>query len=626
MVHTHTLGRITRARTRARAFAERNLQSLRAAHGARALREPLGAVRTWFLLVLGAAFLIEIQGDGRDPWANATWYLHFDMASWNIPIGRFQAFGATWVFDWSDVHIIFSPLELFLVGALVAILVYRWRTKAAIPFSWGSLRTPMLAFVGALAFGTLYGVATGADPTMTLWEIRGFLMMLLAYFLASTLIRSQADRDRVVWMVLLAATGLAIENILRWMLLLRNEPLNDLSYDHLDSLILGFAIFLCTGLLLLRGTRRQRIFAAWALPVLFFGILVMHRRAAFVVLGVGLIAFFLLLFRLRPRLAWKIVIPLVAVGAVYLVLFWNDDGALGQPARAVQTVIAPSERDQQSNLYRDMEKLDIIFNIREAPITGLGFGKPFTMYIPLPDLSWWRFWHYTTHNAILWVWMKDGLFGFATFFWLLARATYDGGRALDPERDRWHVLAALRRALSGGRLRRRDVMRAGRRAGAAAGIPGAKALLAHRSGEAALLVAAICYIPIQVAYSYVDLGLTMGRNMLLFGLALALISHAGAIWPKAAPAAESSTEETATPLRERGPHAPKPRAPNRTQRRVLHPLPWMDEGTGDTGPSLDGRDDTPAPQLTGVGARGSPRAGRHDGPSFDVPVEWSPPR
>ena len=39
----------------------------------------------------------------------------------------------------------------------------------------------------------------------------------------------------------------------------------------------------------------------------------------------------------------------------------------------------------------------------------------------------------------------------------------------------------------------------------------------------AVLIAAICLIAMQVSYSYVDLGLTSGRDLLLFGLALAIM-------------------------------------------------------------------------------------------------------
>ena len=46
------------------------------------------------------------------------------------------------------------------------------------------------------------------------------------------------------------------------------------------------------------------------------------------------------------------------------------------------------------------------------------------------------------------------------------------------------------------------------------------------SGAVAGLIAAICLIPMQVSFSYVDLGLNSERDLLLFGLALAIISHA----------------------------------------------------------------------------------------------------
>jgi len=41
----------------------------------------------------------------------------------------------------------------------------------------------------------------------------------------------------------------------------------------------------------------------------------------------------------------------------------------------------------------------------------------------------------------------------------------------------------------------------------------------------ALLVTSICMIPMQIVYSYVDLGLTSERDMLLFGLMIGLLAH-----------------------------------------------------------------------------------------------------
>jgi hypothetical protein len=58
---------------------------------------------------------------------------------------------------------------------------------------------------------------------------------------------------------------------------------------------------------------------------------------------------------------------------------------------------------------------------------------------------------------------------------------------------------------------------------------GLRTRTARRSGAVAGLIAAICLIPMQVSFSYVDLGLNSERDLLLFGLALAIISHAQSI-------------------------------------------------------------------------------------------------
>jgi hypothetical protein len=58
--------------------------------------------------------------------------------------------------------------------------------------------------------------------------------------------------------------------------------------------------------------------------------------------------------------------------------------------------------------------------------------------VPLPDLSWWPFWHYEPHHNILWVWLKMGAIGFIIFFTLMgggiARAAYVVRTLQQPER------------------------------------------------------------------------------------------------------------------------------------------------------------------------------------------------
>ncbi|MGH2515458.1 MAG: hypothetical protein ACRDHP_07365, partial [Ktedonobacterales bacterium] len=205
------------------------------------------------------------------------------------------------------------------------------------------------------------------------------------------------------------------------------------------------------------------------------------------------------------------------------------------------------------------EKGDIQLNIFSAPFTGLGFGQKFQMYIPLPDLSFWPFWHYETHNAILWVWMKDGIFGFMAFWWLMGRGMFDGGRAVETQREEWALARFLRRRFARDYRSRTDgslrgysgVFRVALRSNMATGkrsghkhtsepalflnVPAwersdhKRSVTAQRSGILALLLVSVCMIPAQVVYSYVDLGLTSERDMLLFGLMLGLIARGPAL-------------------------------------------------------------------------------------------------
>src|SRR4030095_438418 len=71
----------------------------------------------------------------------------------------------------------------------------------------------------------------------------------------------------------------------------------------------------------------------------------------------------------------------------------------------------------------------------------------------------WPFFPYTTHNNILWVWMKSGAIGFIAFWWLLGSGAFEGSRALETQRERWELVSAprklLRRAPRGRRQTRR---------------------------------------------------------------------------------------------------------------------------------------------------------------------------
>ena len=497
----------------------------------------------FFLLVVGAALLFEASGPQLvDPWAQLGWYYHADISSW--PLSAYL-----------PVHFILSLLEVFLIIVALIWWTRKGRLKQAFWFVPGTLIVPLLVFTGMLAFGVLYGLFGGGNFTFALWEVRGFLMMVSVYLLTGIFIREEKHLDHLVWVILIAGVALAVENMLRLALFSPALEGDDLAFDHVDSVVLALGMVLSLNLLAFGGTRAQKRFAAIAFPIMFIATNLMKRRAAFVVLVVGVLVLTIFLLRLRPRVFWKVVPPLAILFAIYLAAFWHDSSAAGQLARAISSQFTPDARDFSSNLYRLVEHGDIVANIQSAPITGLGFGQQFIFYFPLPDVgSKWPFWRYTTHNAVLWVWMKDGVFGFIAFWWLLGRATYDGARVVETQREEWAFVAWLRSRL-GSRKASESLWKAAiplapvmLRPSAGAGkytikrkhvppkafglnVPAwertdkLRSVTARRSGAVALLVAGICMVPMQITYSYVDLGLTSERNMLLFGMMLGIVGR-----------------------------------------------------------------------------------------------------
>ena len=91
-------------------------------------------------------------------------------------------------------------------------------------------------------------------------------------------------------------------------------------------------------------------------------------------------------------------------------------GSLGLPGTAVKTVLFPDqlgEADRSSDLYRQIEAFDLWFTIRaESDHRRRLRPASSSSRSPLPDISFFEFWEYIPHNAVLWIWVKMGFFGF----------------------------------------------------------------------------------------------------------------------------------------------------------------------------------------------------------------------
>ncbi len=333
-----------------------------------------------------------------------------------------------------DSRLIFSPLELYLVLTLLGWLV-RDVILHRLRFYWMELFWPALIFMGFVVFGLVYGLGRGGNVNVGLWEARSIFYLPLMLILTSQLLTKRAHITNLTSMVMM---GLFIEGLLgvslNFSALQASTAMNDpLLMEHSAAIHMNTVFVFYLALWMFRGTLKARLLMLIAVIPVLLTFIIIQRRAAVLALLFALICMAILLYREKRRTFWLIVPTVALLFSLYLSVYWNRSGKLAFAAQAVKSQLAPqlvSLRDQRSDNYRLTENYDIYYTIRQAPLTGVGFGQMFIMKIPLPDISFFVWYRYITHNSIGWLWMKTGIGGFVAMLFLVGLAIMNGLRAL----------------------------------------------------------------------------------------------------------------------------------------------------------------------------------------------------
>jgi hypothetical protein len=315
---------------------------------------------------------------------------------------------------------IVSPLELLLILTAVAWFV-KGIVSRTLHYTGGDLGWPVALFFLSVLGGLLRGVAGAGDMYVAFWEARSLLYIGVCYIITVNLVRTRHDVATLIVVFLIANSLYALEGAYRYVFLIRTDVLGvpqEFEYGHEVVIFLALLVLQAILQLVVGGKLWMRLLGIALGPIGLFTLLATQRRAGYIALA---IAFLMMAmpWLVRHRKAVLLILgPAIIAGAVYLPIFWNHTGFLGQPARAVRSLYSPDERDAASNQYRDLEEINVRETIKSDPLLGVGFGREFTFYVALPDLSWWPFWRYQPHHNILWVWLKVGAYGF-TIFWVL---------------------------------------------------------------------------------------------------------------------------------------------------------------------------------------------------------------
>lgn len=329
--------------------------------------------------------------------------------------------------------LIISPLESYLLLTAVAWLL-RDGMRRRLHFYAGEMLLPALIFFVFVIFGLAYGISTGGNANIALWESRAIFYLIAMLILTTNLLTKREHVSNLLWA---AALGIFVQGLVgnwHFFIDLRGSlaGVNTIS-EHSAAMHMNSVFVLMLAAWLYRASPSKRLLLPLLALTLAVPYLAAQRRAAFLTLAIALALMAIILFREKRRAFWAIAPPAALLALVYIVIFWNSTGTLGLPAQAIKSIVAQDQanaEDVSSNIYREIENVNTGFTIRQKPLTGVGFGQKFYIVVPLPDISFFEWWEYLPHNSIIWIWLKTGVGGFVALLFLVGTAVMVGMRAL----------------------------------------------------------------------------------------------------------------------------------------------------------------------------------------------------
>lgn len=323
-----------------------------------------------------------------------------------------------------------EPADILL---LLAFAIYLLKGAELAP---RRLRSPLALSVAGVVAVVLYGLVVGAahhfNTRVALQETRPYIYLAATFAITALLSRSRSAIKTMLWALVLCEALKSLQGVVLY-IETRSWPSPPESLlGHEEAYFFALYILLVAALWMFGVKGSLRKTATVLLPLIIFADLVNNRRAAWLVLGGGLVALIVIGYACLPerrRVITRAVAVLMVGCVAYLPIFWNASGALAEPAHAIKSAFSPDPRDQASDLYRVQENANLQYNIRQGGVIGKGFGIPIDYALPIvniqaidPDIL------YIPHNGVLYQLMRMGVLGGLAFWSMLGCGIVAGCR------------------------------------------------------------------------------------------------------------------------------------------------------------------------------------------------------
>jgi O-antigen ligase len=282
---------------------------------------------------------------------------------------------------------------------------------------------PLGIYIIVLAFALLTGLYRETDSELIQADFIGLLIPVVSFYLCSTLLDSRAHIAGLL--AALLAVSAVKASILAgyylagrgWIYQLDNNPAYRITTTDSADLLVFITLPLVVAHLIVRGDLRggKAAAAAVACAPLLYVVVFSYRRAQWVGLIFSLGLLYLGAAKAVRRKMMLLLLVVSLLGGAFAVTAGLD---ADKAQRFVDRLSSILDRKQSSNVYHALESRQVLLDLSESPLFGLGLGSrhsPLGLYAEdeVPTN--------VVHNAFLYIWMKMGLPGLFFFLWFAER-------------------------------------------------------------------------------------------------------------------------------------------------------------------------------------------------------------
>ena len=362
------------------------------------IRAPL---RSTMLTLMFFALVLENRSEQT---ASGQWASPF------APVGRLMLAHFKMSLGWGPV----GGMDLMLMAAIAAFYLQR----RAAPKGIGTPRLMItLAHVtyATVALTFVLGKLRGGQMNFAMWQMDRVMYLPTVFLLCQAAFTGAKDYLAVGKVALAAALIRSTQAMwVRAVVPSTSDPTGESSLPyattHNDSMLFAVGTVIVVALLLQRAGKKANRLALWTIPILVGGMLANHRRMVWVEIVLVFFTLYLIsepnAFKRKLNRALLLCAPL-AIG--YIAVGWGSSAGIFKPVNVLRSAVDSSA--DTSTAWRDLENFNLVFTLRNFPLTGVGYGNGFWEMWPMPVVDY-ELERYIPHNSILGLYCYGGYIGF----------------------------------------------------------------------------------------------------------------------------------------------------------------------------------------------------------------------